>query len=81
MGFGVVPLSGAFELGRDHLGVVEDERVAGGEQRRQIAHDAVGVERGGVRIDHEEPRRVARLRRPKRDQLRRQVKVEQVGAQ
>ena len=57
------------ELGRDHLGVVEDERVTRPQQARQVAHRAIGQRRGSQRIDHQQPRRVARGRRAERDQL------------
>ena len=71
----------AVELGRDHLGVVEDERIAGQKQagRSRIIRSAMSG--AGVRIDHQQPRRVARDRRAQRDQLLRQMIVEEIGTQ
>ena len=50
----------AKQAGLDDLGVVEDECIAGCEQRREIAHHPVGHVRGGVRLDEEKPASVAR---------------------
>ena len=63
---------------RDHPRVVDDQRVAGAEEIRQIADAAVGER--AVRADHQHPRRIARNRRRQRDALGRQVEIEQVDA-
>ena len=49
----------AMETSRDHLGVVDDERVAGTQQVRQIAHGPV-FERRRARMHHQQPRGIAR---------------------
>ena len=67
------PDAAAGQRGGNDAGIVEDEDVAGAQQLRQIAHDAVFETR---RFDHQEPRGVARDRRTKRDPLRRQVEIE-----
>ena len=63
---------------RDHPRVVDDELVAGAQQLRQVAHDAILERRAGPH--DKQPRRIARPRRAQRDPLRRQVEIEQVGA-
>ena len=70
----------AVQLRRDHLGVVDDQRVAGLEQVRQVAHDR--GRRAGMPPGRTTSSRAASrgLRRPQRDALRRQVEIEQVGA-
>src|SRR6185312_12384179 len=40
LGLGLAPDAAAVELRRDHLGVVDDDLVAGLEERRQIGNDA-----------------------------------------
>ena len=69
------------KLGGDHLGIVEDERVARPKQLRQIADHAVGDRRFARGIDDKQPRGVARGHRAQRDQRLRQMKVEQIGTQ
>ena len=65
---------------RDHLGVVDHQRIAGIEQVRQVAHALVRKLRRAARPHHQQPRRIARRNRPQRDALGRQVEIEQVGA-
>ena len=50
---------GEAEAGRDHLGLVDDEQVAGTEELGEVTHDAVIGWRGST-VD-QQPRRVARL--------------------
>ena len=69
-------LSNAVQLGGDHAGVVEHERIARLEQIRQVEDRLVGKRLACVRIDDEQPRRVARSRGPKRDQLLGKMVVE-----
>jgi hypothetical protein len=52
--------------------------IAGLEQFGKLAHHAVLARAG--RPHDQQPRRVARARRTQRDPLRRQWKIEQVGA-
>ena len=66
-----------FELGRDDLGVVEHQHVAGPQQLRQLEHLTVG---DLAALDQQQPRAVARPRRPQRDPLRRKLEIEQVDA-
>ena len=75
-----VTLARAAKLGRDHLGVVEDERIAWLKQAGKVEHRAIGERgrRGG--FDHQQPRRVARYGWPERDQLLRQMIVERIDA-
>ena len=70
----------AREARRDHLGIVDDHRVARPQQRRQIAHDAVFQHRLALRAHDQKPRGVARHGRPQRDAVVRQRKVEQLGS-
>src|SRR5580704_19204891 len=59
---------------RNHLGVVEDEKIARTQQCRQIRDPPV-FEPSRCR-DHQQPRRIARLARMQRNPLARQVKIE-----
>ena len=68
----------AGQLRRDHLGVVEDQRVARSQQRRQVGDDA--ILQCIARSHDKHPRRIARLRRPQRDALFGQVEIEKVDA-
>ena len=70
----------AVKLRRDHLGVVDDELVARAQQLGEIAHAAVLALRCRARPHHQQPRRIARARRPQRDVVGRKLEVEQVGA-
>ena len=81
LGGHLIAPSHAVELGGNDLGVVEDERIAGREQRRQIAHHSVGDVRSGVGLDEEKPASVARNHGAQRDQLLRQMKIEEIGTQ
>jgi hypothetical protein len=65
---------------RDDFGVVDDERVAGAQQLRQITHRAILERRGHAGTHHQETRGVARRRRPQRDAVFRQNEVEEIGA-
>ncbi len=69
----------ALQRGRDDARIVEHERVAGAQQRRQIAHAAI-LERRLARRHNEHPRCIARAHRMQRDGLLGQLEVEQVGA-
>jgi len=70
----------AGQLRRDYLGVVDDELIAGPQEIRKIANGAV-FEQGVVsRPHHQQPRGIARARRPQRDAIRRQGEIEEVGA-
>ena len=75
----VLPLRAAAmaeEARGDDARVVEDEQVAGREQRRQVAHDMVAQA-----VRHlEQARGIARHRRPVGDQLRRQLEIEEIDA-
>jgi hypothetical protein len=57
----------------DHLGVVEDQPVAGQQILGQVDGARVDLA-GGAR--HQQPRRAARLGGPRRDQRLGEVKVE-----
>ena len=59
----------AMQPRRDDLGVVDDERVAGPQQVRQIAYCPVFERHRCARMHDEEPRRVAGRRRPERDAI------------
>ena len=68
----------AVQIRRHDLGVVDDQRVAAAQQRRQIADGAILDRR--ARTHDEETRGVARCRRPQRDAVFRERKIEFVGA-
>ena len=68
----------AGKLRRNDLGVVEDQHVAGIEQRRQVAHDAILERALRAARRAASPRRAGF--RPKRDALFRQVEIEEVDA-
>ena len=70
----------AVQIRRHDLGVVDDQRIAAAQQRRQIADDAILALDRRARTHHEKPRGVARRRRPQRDAVLRQGKIEFVGA-
>jgi hypothetical protein len=79
-GLGGVAQPPADEPRRDHLGVVDHQRVAGRQQLGEIAHGAVIELRRAARPHHEEPCGIARNRRPQRDAVGGQVEIEQVGS-
>ncbi len=56
--------------------IVEHERIAGAQQVRQLAHDAVGARRAGAY--DQEPRGIARAHRMQRDAILGQLEVEEV---
>ena len=58
---GAAPDAPAAQPRRDHLGVVDDERVPGTQQIREIAHDS--ILEIGAGTDHQQPCRIARYRR------------------
>ena len=66
------------EAGRQHAGVVEHQQVAA--VAAGPAGRAPAVSRNGAVVDQQQPRGVARPDRCLRDQLGRQVEVEQVDA-
>ena len=68
----------AAQLRRNDLGVVEDQQIAGLEQRRQVADDPVLERRPW--LDDQQPRRIARLGRAQRDPVFRQLEIEKVDA-
>jgi endonuclease/exonuclease/phosphatase (EEP) superfamily protein YafD len=61
---------------RDHTGVVEDQRVAGTQQQRQVGDDVVS--QGAGRVHLEQARRVARTKRAQCDVRIRQIEIEVV---
>jgi hypothetical protein len=65
------------KLGRDDLGVVDDERVAGPQHIRQIADMTVLESLSGHH--HQHARGVARPRRAKRDPVFRKVEIEKIN--
>src|SRR5262249_36127799 len=67
----------AAELRRDHLGVVDDERIAGLEPLRQVGDDLVA--QNTTTLYHQKPRGITRARRPQRDAFRRKLEVEESG--
>jgi hypothetical protein len=79
-GVGAAADATAHEPRRDHLGVVDHQRVAGIEQVRQIAHAFVLKPRRAARTHHEQPRRIARRDRPQRDAFGWKIEVEEIGA-
>jgi hypothetical protein len=66
-----------FELGGDDARIVEDEDVPGAQEIGQVGDPMI---REGIRPDEEQSGRVARLSRPQRDSLGRELEVEQVDA-
>jgi hypothetical protein len=75
---GLAADAAAFELGGNHLGVVDDELVAGLQPLRQLG-DAAVMQRA-VRLHHEHARRIARAGGPQRDAGGREFEVEKIGA-
>ncbi len=69
----------ADEPGRDDLGVIADEKVAGAQQIGQISDMPIGKSAAALR-DVQQARRLARLARMIGDQLARQRKIEIVEA-
>ncbi len=70
----------AVQVRRQNLGVVDDQGIAAAQQRRQIADGAVLALDRRARTHDQKPRGIARRRRPQRDAVLRQGKIEQVGA-
>ena len=70
---GLAPPS--FELGGNDAGIVEDQDIAGAQQRRQVADRRVGSRAAGL---HEQAGGVARCGGPQRDTVFGQLEVEQV---
>src|SRR5258705_4103138 len=68
----------AFQLGGDHLGVVDDKLVAGLQPLRQLGDGAV-MQRA-IRLHHQHARRIARPRGPQRDAGGGEFEVEEIGA-
>lgn len=68
----------AFELGRDHAGVVEDQHIARVQQARQVAHAAILERRVGA-AHHQHPRRIARTHGAQRDPFGRKVEIEKIN--
>ena len=75
---GLAADAAAFELGGNHLGVVDDELVAGLQPLRQVADGAVAQH--AIGLHHQHPRGIARARGPQRDARRREFEVEEIGA-
>ena len=70
----------ALQPRRNHLGVIDDQRVAGLQQVRQIAHTAIIEFRLLARPHDQQPRRIARNNRPQRNPLWREFEIEQIRA-
>ena len=70
----------ALERGRNDARVVEDQRVAGAQELRQLAHDARSSQRRRRGRTTSSARGVARARRMQRDPVLGQLEVEQVRA-
>ena len=68
----------AFELGGNDACIVEDERIAGLQQRRQIANDEI-VE-CAIGFDRQQLCAVARVRWAKRDIVLREIEIEKIDA-
>ena len=68
----------AGEAGRHDARVVDHQGVAGPQQRRQIAHDAVAEGRVRPGVDRQQAGGIARVRRPQRDGGVRQGEIEGV---
>lgn len=64
-----------FELGGDHPGIVEHQQVAGVQQSREFIDDAIVK---ASRRNRQQPSRVARRGRPKRDAVGGQVEIKQI---
>ncbi len=67
----------AEEAGRQDAGVVEDQEIPRAQKRRQVAHHRLAQ---WPAVHQEQPRCVARPDRRLRDQLGRQLEIEQVDA-
>src|SRR6516162_63566 len=76
--FGCAADAAAEELRSDHLGVVDDELIAGLEPGREFG-DGLVVQ-GTFAVDHKHTRGIARTRGTQRDALGRQFKIEEIGA-
>ena len=76
--FGLPADPPAFELRGNHLGIVDDDLVARLQPLRQLGDDA--VLQGAAGLDDQQPRGIARLRRPQRDPLGGKFEVEEIGA-
>ncbi len=63
-----------------HAGIVEDEAIAGIEEIRQMADDAVGQLRFATRPHDEHARGVTRSHGPERNSLFRQIEIKLVNA-
>ena len=74
---GAAPDAPAAQPRRDHLAVVDHERVAGAQQIGQVAHGAIRHRRAGTH--HEQPRGVPRRDWTQRNPLGRQLEIEQIG--
>ena len=75
---GLAADAAAFELGGNHLGVVDDELVAGLQPLRQIGDGL--VTQHAVGLHHQHARRIARACRPQRDAGGGEFEVEEIGA-
>ena len=75
---GLAADAAAFELGGNHLGVVDDELVAGLQPLRQVADGA--VTQHAIGLHHQHPRGIARARGPQRDARGGKFEVEEIGA-
>ena len=74
----LAPDPDALEPRRNDSGVVDDDRIAGCEKVRQIAH--VRVRQGAVGADNEHPGAVSRIRGSERDAFGVENKIEGVDA-
>ena len=69
----------AFQLRRDHAGIVEHQHIARAQQAGQIAHVMI-LERLIRPAHHQHPRGITRGRRAQGDALCREVEIEEVYA-
>ena len=76
--FRAFAVTNALELGRNHLGVVENERVAGLQEGWQVVDMVVFEHRRRIRANHQEAGMITRACGPQRDVVIRQVEVEKV---
>ena len=77
----VIPHALADQARRNHLAVIDDERVARPQQHRQVSDRAILEFRRGIGPHQQQARGIARNHGAERDAVGRQVKIEQIGAQ
>ena len=72
------PMRRPLELGRDHLGVVHHQLVAGLKPKRKIGNAAVAQD--AFRLHHQHPSGIARACRAQRDTGGGKLEIEEIGA-